>query len=71
MKKLVRLGIAALTGASLIVTVASAIAAPNPLRDALQEFARAARALRGLADQLERQPSSVIRGKTEAMGGGR
>ena len=34
MKKLVRLGIAALTGASLIVTVASAIAAPNPLRDA-------------------------------------
>ena len=34
MKKLVRLGIAALTGASLILTVASAIAAPNPLRDA-------------------------------------
>ena len=45
--------------------------AQQDLRDALQEFARAARALRGLADQLERQPSSVIRGKTEAMGGGR
>jgi len=41
------------------------------LRDALQEFARAARALRVLADELERQPSSVIRGKTESMSGGR
>jgi len=45
--------------------------AQQDLRDALQEFARAARALRVLADQLERQPSSVIRGKTDAMSGGR
>ena len=45
--------------------------AQQDLRDALQEFARAARALRLLADQLERQPSSVIRGKTDAMSGGR
>jgi paraquat-inducible protein B len=45
--------------------------AQQDLRDALQEFARAARALRILADQLERQPSSVIRGKTDAMSGGR
>jgi paraquat-inducible protein B len=45
--------------------------AQQDLRDALQEFARAARALRVLADQLERQPSSVIRGKTESMSGGK
>ena len=45
--------------------------AQQDLRDALQEFARAARALRLLADQLERQPSSVIRGKNDAMSGGK
>ena len=45
--------------------------AQQELRAALQEFARAARSLRILADQLERQPSSVIRGKTEAMSGGK
>jgi paraquat-inducible protein B len=33
------------------------------IRDALQEFTRAARSLRILLDELERQPSSVIRGK--------
>jgi paraquat-inducible protein B len=41
------------------------------LRDALQEFSRAARSLRILMDQLERQPSSVIRGKTEPLSGGK
>jgi paraquat-inducible protein B len=45
--------------------------AQQELRSALQDFARAARSLRVLADQLERQPSSVIRGKTEPMSGGR
>jgi len=45
--------------------------AQEELRNALQEFARAARSLRALADQLERQPSSVIRGKTEPLGGGK
>ena len=45
--------------------------AQEELRNALEEFARAARSLRALADQLERQPSSVIRGKTEPMSGGR
>ena len=35
------------------------------LRDALQEVARAARALRVLMDYLERHPSALIRGKTE------
>ncbi len=45
--------------------------AQQELRDALQEFARAARSLRILTDQLERQPSSVIRGKTEPTSGGR
>ena len=35
------------------------------LRDALQEITRAARALRVLADYLERHPESLIRGKTE------
>src|SRR6266567_1784202 len=43
--------------------------AQQELRDALQEFARAARSLRILTDQLERQPSSVIRGKRESSGG--
>ena len=32
---------------------------------ALQEVRRAARAVRGLAEQLERQPDSLIRGRTE------
>jgi len=45
--------------------------AQQELRDALQEFAKAARSLRLLADQLEGQPSSVIRGKTESTSGGR
>ena len=45
--------------------------AQQELRSALQDFARAARSLRVLTDQLERQPSSVIRGKTEAMSGGK
>jgi paraquat-inducible protein B len=45
--------------------------AQQELRDALQEFTRAARSLRILTDQLERQPSSVIRGKTEPPSGGR
>jgi paraquat-inducible protein B len=45
--------------------------AQQELRSALQDFARAARSLRVLADQLERQPSSVIRGKTDAGSGGR
>ena len=45
--------------------------AQQELRSALQDFARAARSLRVLADQLERQPSSVIRGKTDAASGGK
>jgi paraquat-inducible protein B len=45
--------------------------AQQDLRNALQEFARAARSLRVLADQLERQPSSVIRGKPDSASGGR
>jgi paraquat-inducible protein B len=43
--------------------------AQQELREALQEFARAARSLRILTDQLESQPSSVIRGKRESSGG--
>lgn len=46
-------------------------AAQEELREALREFARAARSLRALMDELERQPSSVIRGKTEPTTGGR
>ena len=46
-------------------------ATQQQLRDALQEFSRAARSLRILTDQLERQPSSVIRGKTDSMSGGK
>jgi len=45
--------------------------AQQELRSALQDFARAARSLRVLADQLERQPSSVIRGKADATTGGK
>jgi paraquat-inducible protein B len=35
------------------------------LRDALQEVTRAARALRGLMDYLERHPEALIRGKSQ------
>ena len=45
--------------------------AQQELRSALQDFARAARSLRVLADQLERQPSSVIRGKSDSATGGK
>ncbi len=38
------------------------------LRDALHEFTRAARSVRVLADELERQPSSLIRGKPAESG---
>jgi paraquat-inducible protein B len=34
------------------------------LRDALREIARAARAVRALADYLERNPNALIRGKS-------
>jgi paraquat-inducible protein B len=34
------------------------------LRDAMQEIARAARAVRALADYLERNPDAILRGKT-------
>ena len=44
-------------------------AAQEELRQTLQEFTRAARSLRMLMDELERQPSSVIRGKTEQTSG--
>jgi paraquat-inducible protein B len=43
-------------------------AAQEELRSALTEFTRAARGLRVLTDQLERQPSSLIRGKSETTG---
>ena len=46
-------------------------ATQEDLRNALQEFARAARSIRILMDQLDRQPSSVIRGKTESLSGGK
>ena len=39
--------------------------AQQELRDALQEIARAARGVRVLTDYLERNPSVLIRGKTE------
>jgi len=44
-------------------------AAQQDLRNALYEFTRAARSLRMLTDALERQPSSLIRGKTDPSGG--
>jgi paraquat-inducible protein B len=44
-------------------------AAQEDLRNALYEFTRAARSMRVLTDALERQPSSLIRGKTEPSGG--
>jgi paraquat-inducible protein B len=46
-------------------------ATQQDLRDALQEFTRAARSVRVLSDQLERQPSSLIRGKTDSTSGGK
>lgn len=46
-------------------------AAQEELRDTLREFTRAARSLRVLMDELESQPSSVIRGKTQPISGGR
>ncbi|HSS70023.1 MAG TPA: MlaD family protein [Casimicrobiaceae bacterium] len=46
-------------------------AAQEELRDTLKEFTRAARSLRVLMDELERQPSSVIRGKPNTTSGGR
>ena len=39
--------------------------AQQELREALQEIARAARAIRVLADYLERNPESIIRGKNK------
>jgi paraquat-inducible protein B len=50
------------TDATLVGTEAPA---QQDLRDALQEVVRAARAVRVLADYLERHPESLIRGKTE------
>ena len=41
--------------------------AQQELRDALQEIVRAARAVRVLADYLERHPESLIRGKNGAQ----
>jgi paraquat-inducible protein B len=45
--------------------------AQQDLRDALNEFARAARSIRVLVDYLERHPESPIRGKREVSFGGR
>lgn len=45
--------------------------AQQDLRDALTEFARAARSIRLLIDYLERHPESPIRGKRELTSGGR
>jgi paraquat-inducible protein B len=42
--------------------------AQQELRDALQEFARAARSVRVLTDYLERHPESLIRGKRNSAG---
>ncbi len=42
--------------------------AQEELRNALAEFSRAARGLRVLTDQLEREPSSLLRGKSETTG---
>ena len=46
-------------------------ATQEELRAALQEFTGAARSLRVLLDGLERQPSSLIRGKSDATTGGK
>jgi paraquat-inducible protein B len=45
--------------------------AQQELRDALNEFARAARSIRVLVDYLERHPESPIRGKRETSFGGK
>ena len=39
--------------------------AQQELRDALKEIARAARAIRVLADYLERNPETLLRGKNK------
>ena len=39
--------------------------AQQELRDALQEFTRAARSIRDLADYLERNPEALLRGKNK------
>src|SRR5262245_3930258 len=52
------------TDATLVGTEAPA---QQELRDALQEIVRAARAVRVLADYLERHPESLIRGKNGAQ----
>ena len=52
------------TDATLVGTDAPA---QQELRDALQEIVRAARAVRVLADYLERHPESLIRGKNGAQ----
>jgi paraquat-inducible protein B len=49
----------------------SSAPAQEELRAALREFAGAARSVRILMNELERQPSSVIRGKPEPLSGGR
>jgi paraquat-inducible protein B len=43
--------------------------AQQELRDALQEFARAARSVRVLTDYLERHPESLLRGKRDTTRG--
>jgi len=45
--------------------------AQQELRDALTEFTRAARSVRGLVDYLERHPESLIRGKSDTISGGK
>jgi paraquat-inducible protein B len=59
---------ATLTNAEQALASANALIAPgspvtSDLKNALRELARAARSLRLLADQLEAQPESLIRGK--------
>ena len=49
----------------------SSAPAQEELRAALREVASAARSFRVLMNELERQPSSVIRGKPDSAGGGR
>lgn len=52
-----------------LVTADKALAASSPLqqdaRETMREVSRAAEAVRGLADYLERHPESLIRGKQE------
>jgi len=51
------------TLAALERTLGADSPAQSDLRDALDQFAKAARALRDLADTLERHPESMIFGK--------